>query len=80
VINIVFTNANTGTPVAGAEVGLTGILEKETTNAAGEVQFSVAPGEYDAVVEAAGFANGNFPLEANTPGVYSFTFQLTPMP
>jgi hypothetical protein len=80
VINISFTDAVTGLAVEGAEVELSGITEKEVTDAEGEVQFDVAPAVYTATVTKAGYSTGNFSLEAETAGVYNFTFQLTPMP
>lgn len=80
VINIEFKDIVTGLVVAGAEVGLNGIAEKEETNAEGKVVFSVAPANYNVSVEKVGYATGNFPIDAPTAGVYNFTLQLTPMP
>lgn len=80
VINITFTDAVTGLAVEGAEVQLSGVVEKEETDAEGKVQFEAAPAIFNATVTKVGYALGNFSLDAQTPGVYNFTFQLTPMP
>lgn len=77
IINIVFTNAADLTPIVGAGVSLNGEAEV-FTDAEGKVQFTKAPGVYAADVTADGFANASFSLDVVTPGVYNFTFQLTP--
>jgi len=79
VINLLFTNGITTVPLVGVEVGLGGSDVRGVTDEAGRVRFSVGPSRYNVVIEAEGFARGNFPVDVPIAGVYSFKFQLRPV-
>jgi subtilisin family serine protease len=75
------TNASTGTPLAGAQVNITGPVNRSAlTPADGTFQFTLPVGSYSATVSAFGFNNGSATVDITEGQTTTQNFALTPAP
>ena len=80
-LNGTVTNASTGAPLAGAQVNVTGPVNRSaTTGAGGTFQFTLPVGNYSITVSAFGFDNSSATVSITEGQTTTQDFPLTPAP
>jgi len=80
-LNGTVTNANGGAPISGAQVNVTGPVNRSsTTGASGTYQFTLPIGTYSITVSAFGFGNGAATVDVTEGQTTTQDFALTPAP
>ena len=80
-LNGTVTDAGTGTPLSGAQVNVTGPVNRSaTTGADGTYQFSLSVGSYSITVSRFGFDNGTATVTVTEGQTTTQNFALTPAP
>ncbi len=80
-LNGTVSNAATGTPLGGAQVNVTGPVNRSaTTGASGTFQFTLPVGSYSITVSAFGFINGSETVTITEGETTTQDFPLTPAP